>query len=74
MLRKCKVGKDHRPAFFHGWFNFADGEGGMNGMGIVEFDSGTTDFFSPGFVTFDTPPTADIVESAPSASDNTIKG
>jgi len=22
MVRKCKAGKDSRPAYFHGWFRF----------------------------------------------------
>jgi hypothetical protein len=66
MLRKCKAGAGAkaRPAFFHGWFQFGNAEGGMDGMAVVEYEDGTTDYFSPGYIVFDTPPTADTVEGA----------
>ena len=64
MVRKCKVGKDRRPAYFHGWFQFGNAGDGMDGMAVVEYEDGTTDYFPPGDTTFDTPPTADIVEGA----------
>ena len=64
MLRKCKVGKDHRPALFHGFFQFGSLEYGCDGMAVVEFEDGTTDNFGPNYITFDAPPTADTVEGA----------
>jgi len=64
MVRKCKVGKNARPAYFHGWFQFGNSGDGMDGMAIVEYEDGTTDYFSPCYISFDTPPTADIVEGA----------
>ena len=39
MLRKCKVGKDNRPALFHGWFQFGNANDGMDGMAVVEFET-----------------------------------
>ena len=64
MLRKCKVGNLHRPAYFHGWFQFGNSEDGMDGMAVVEYEDGTTGYFCPGYITFDTPPTAEQVEGA----------
>lgn len=64
MIRKCKVGKDSRPAFFHGWFQFGSLEYGLDGMAVVEYEDGTTDHFGPGYIVFDSPPTADTVEDA----------
>ena len=64
MVRKCKAGKDSRPAYFHGWFQFGNSGDGMDGMAVVEYEDGTTDYFSPGYVTFDAPPPADTVEGA----------
>lgn len=65
MLRKCKVGKEHRPALFHEWFQFGNAENGMDGMAIVEFEDGTTDCFSPCFISFDTPPISEAVVRLP---------
>ena len=56
MLRKCKVGKDSKPAFFHGWFQFGNAEDDMDGMAVIEYEDGTTDYFTPGNITFDEPP------------------
>ena len=56
MLRKCKVGNPPRPAWFHGWFQFGNSDGGMDANGVVEFEDGTTDYYSPGYITFDEPP------------------
>ena len=64
MLRKCKAGAVPRPALFHGWFQYGNSGDGMDAMGVVEFEDGTTDYFSAGYITFDAPPTADIAEGA----------
>ena len=64
MLRKCKAGVIPRPAYFHGWFQFGSLESGCDGCGVVEFEDGTTDFFSTKYIVFDAPPTADTVEGA----------
>ena len=52
MLRKCGVGSNKRPAYFHGWFQYGNAEDGMEGMAIVEFEDGTTDYFAAGYITF----------------------
>jgi len=56
-LRKCKVGKDKRSAFFHGWFQYGSSaeNDGMGCMGIVEFEDGSVDEFMPKNITFDMP-------------------
>jgi hypothetical protein len=64
MLRKCTVGLEHRPAFFHGWFPCGNLEGGIDPVAVVEFEDGTTSTSSSGYIFFDTPPTAETVESA----------
>jgi hypothetical protein len=64
MLRKCKAGRDQRPAYFHGWFQFGNQIEGLDGMAIVEFEDGTTDYFAPMYISFDAPPTANTVEGA----------
>jgi hypothetical protein len=51
-LRKCLAGREKRPALFHGWYQFGNAENGINGMAIVEFPDGTTDYFSPGYIQF----------------------
>jgi len=36
-LRKCKAGREQRPAWFHGWFQFGNLQVGCDAMGVVEF-------------------------------------
>lgn len=52
-LRKCVVGREMLPAYFHGWFQYGNSEGGMDAMGVVEFMDGKTDFYAAGYITFD---------------------
>jgi hypothetical protein len=52
MMRKCIVGRDNKPAIFHGWFQFGNATDGMDGMAIVEYEDGKTDYFEPGYITF----------------------
>lgn len=64
MLRKCKVGVTARPAFFHGWFPYGNAENGMDGMAVVEYENGTTDYAIPGYITFVDPPPPEAVEKS----------
>lgn len=71
MLRKCKVGKDSRPALFHGWFQFGEATEGMMGMAIVEYEDGTTDYFAPGLIKFDAPQLNEQIKNT--SNDNILK-
>jgi len=58
-MRKCKVGKEKRPAYFHGWFQFGRSDDGIDAMAVVEFEDGACDYFSPDAIVFDDKPTAE---------------
>jgi hypothetical protein len=63
MLRKCTVGINKLPAYFHAWDNY--------NMALIEYDDRTLDFVSPRNITFDAPPTADNVEGNLQTATNT---